>query len=158
MAFQIGDKVIHLSHGLGDIVNIEDKRVLDSTARCYEVRTPNLTVWVSIDAGGQNTLRDPTPRSKFKRLFAVLRGPVESLPEDRNERKKLLLEMLSDGQLKSVCQVVRDLSNYGREKNMGADDKSILERARNSLLAEWEFSLSVPLPEAERKLRKLLDS
>ena len=158
MAFQVGDKVIHLSHGLGDIVKIEDKTIHNSNVRCYEVRTSNLTVWVPVDAGTRHSLRDPTPRKEFTKLFAVLQEPAEALPEDRYERQKKLLAMLNDGQLISVCRVVRDLSNYASNKKLGADDKSILERARNSLLTEWVFSLSVPLSKADRALRELLDS
>jgi CarD family transcriptional regulator len=158
MVFQIGDKVIHSIHGFGDIVKIEDKMVRDLNVSCYVVRTPTLTIWVPIDAGDRHSLRAPTSKSEFENLLSILRGPNELLPDDRFERKKQLLKLLKDGQLISIFHVVRDLSSYGYNKKLNDDDRSILERAKNSLLAEWVFSLSVSLPQAEQKMGELLDS
>ena len=158
MSFQIGEKVIHVNHGIGDIVKIEDKIVHDRNVSCYVVRTPTLTVWVPIDAGDRHSLRAPTSKRAFKKLFSVLRGPNEPLPEDRLERKKQLLELLKSGQLKSICRVVRDLSSFGYERTLSEEDKSTLRRAKDSLLAEWVFSLSVPLPQASQTMDELLNS
>ena len=158
MIFQIGEKVIHLKHGIGDIVKIEGKMVHDRKVSCYVVRTPTLTVWVPIEDEGQHSLRALTSKSEFKTIFSVLRGPNEPLPEDAHERKKQLLEILQSGQLISICRVVRDLSSYGYEKKLNDGDKSILQRAKDSLLAEWAFSLSVPLTQASKKMEELLNS
>ena len=83
--FQIGEKVIHVNHGIGDIVKIEDKMVRDRKVNCYVVRTPDLTVWVPIEDGDRHSLRAPTSKREFKKLFSILRGPNEPLPEDALE-------------------------------------------------------------------------
>ena len=158
MIFKIGEKVIHLNHGIGDIVDIEDKMVRDRNVSCYVVRTPSLTVWVPVDNGDRHSLRAPTSKREFENLFSVLRGPIEPLPEDRLERKKQLLELLKSGELNSICRVVRDLSSFGHERTLSEEDKSTLRRAKDSLLAEWVFSLSVPLPQATQKMEELLNS
>ena len=51
--------------------------------------------------------------------------------------------LLKSGQLISICRVVRDLSSYGYERKLSEGDKSTLHRAKDSLLAEWVYSLSV---------------
>ena len=158
MSFQIGEKVIHVNHGIGDIVKIEDKMVHDRNVSCYVVRTPTLTVWVPLDAGDRHSLRAPTSKREFKKLFSVLRGPSEPLPRDRLERKKQLLELLKSGKLKSICRVVRDLTSFGQERNLSEEDKATLQRAKDSLLAEWVFSLSVPLTQANQTMEELLNS
>jgi CarD family transcriptional regulator len=158
MVFHIGDKVIHSIHGLGDVIEIEDKMIHDRNASCYVVRTATLTIWVPIDSGDQHSLRAPTSKSEFENLFAVLRGPCQPLPDDRIERKRKLLELLKDGQSISLCRIVRDLSSYGHEKKLSDEDRSILVRAKNSLLAEWVFSLSVPLSQARQEMGELLNS
>ena len=80
MIFQIGEKVIHVNHGIGDIVKIEDKIVHDCNVSCYVVRTPTLTVWVPIDDGDRHSLRAPISKHEFKKLFSILRDPIETLP------------------------------------------------------------------------------
>jgi CarD family transcriptional regulator len=158
MVFQVGDVVIHSIHGLGKVVRIEDKPIHGNTQSCYVVRTENLTVWVPIENGNQHSLRAPTPKREFESLYTALNGPNEPLPEDRQERKRILRELLNDGQLTSIFRVVRDLSSFGQKKKLSDEDKAMLERAVNSLLAEWVFSLSVPLAQARQKMDELLGS
>ena len=158
MIFQVGKKVIHVNHGIGDIIKIEDKMVHDRNVSCYVVRTPALTVWVPIDDGDRHSLRAPTSKREFKKLFSVLRGPVDLLPEDRLERRKKLLELLKSGQLNSICRVVRDLSSFGNDRNLSEEDKLTLHRAKDSLLAEWVYSLSIPLAQANQTMEELLNS
>ncbi len=154
MDFNIGDEVIHLVHGLGEIENIEDKTVHDHIASCYVFRTPSLTVWVPVE--DQHSLRAPKSKSEFEKLISVLQSPNEPLPEDHLKRKKQLLELVKDGQLTSICRVVRDLSEFSNTIKLNDSDKSILDRAINSLLVEWMYSLSVPLPQAQKKMAEFL--
>ena len=158
MVFQIGDKVIHSVHGLGEVVQIEDKMIHDHIQSCYVVRTHNLTIWVPVDNGDQHSLRAPSSKNEFENLFSVFHGPYEPLPEDRLERKRLLLDLLKDGQLSSIFRVVGDLSRFGNKRKLSDEDKAILERATNSLLAEWVFALSVPIAQARQQMGELLNS
>lgn len=158
MVYQVGDTVIHLVHGIGDIENIEDRKVHGDYVRCYVVRTSDLTIWVPINAEDQHTLRAPTSKNEFKNLYSVLQDQIEPLPEERLERKKQLNDLLKDGQLSSICRVVRDLSSYRNDTKLSDEDKSILERATNTLLAEWTFSLSIPLSQARQNMLEMLDN
>ena len=156
MAFQIGDKVIHNTHGLGEIVNIENKFIHERTTNCYVVRTPELTIWVPIDNNQQHTLRTPTSPEEFDRLLFILTSPSEALQEDRVLRRAQLMALLTDGQLASVCRVIRDLTHFIRTSKSNDQERSILERATKSLLAEWTYSLNVPLYQAQQAVEKLL--
>jgi hypothetical protein len=51
-----------------------------------------------------------------------------------------------------LCYVmrIRNLALCGREKRLNDNDKSTLERAQSLLIAEWMYSLSVSLAEANR--------
>jgi len=158
MDFRIGDKAIHLNHGLGEIMDIEDKTIHKHIVSCYVFRTPDLTVWVPVDTEDQNNLRAPKSKREFEDLFQVLQIQNEPLPEDHLKRNKQLLEMLKDGKLSSICRVIRDLSDYSNDIKLSDMDKSILNRAKNSLLVEWVYSLSVPLPHAQKEMAALLNS
>jgi RNA polymerase-interacting CarD/CdnL/TRCF family regulator len=52
--------------------------------------------------------------------------------------------------------VVRDLVYYKQTNKFNENDKSILERARNSLLNEWSIVLSVSVHQADQELQELL--
>ena len=89
--FQVGDKVIHWSYGLGEVIKLDEKTLAGQKARYYVVRVQNLTIWVPLDDAGKSNLRPPTPKSDFENLFAILRSPGEPLSSDRLERKTQLM-------------------------------------------------------------------
>lgn len=157
MGFQIGDKAIHWAHGLGEIVDIEEKIVHGNPTRCYVFRTASLTIWIPIDDLPQHSLRLPTRPDDFEKLFSILTAPGETLQEDRVLRKDQLMSRMRDGQLASICGVVRDLTHFKRtNKKLNDQEKNILEQATNSLLTEWAYALGLPLHQAQQEMMNLL--
>ncbi len=156
MGFHVGDKVIHSTYGLGEIVYIEEKIIREHLTNCYVIRTHDLMIWIPINDAQQQSLREPTTPDEFVRLFALLKSPGEALPTDRMQRKDALLERMRDGQLSSICTVVRDLTSFKRSAKLNDQERSLLERAMNSLLTEWIFSLRVPLSQAQQTMMELL--
>jgi RNA polymerase-interacting CarD/CdnL/TRCF family regulator len=156
MIFHIGDKVIHWIYGLGEVVHIEEKTIGGQLTNCYVVQTSDLMIWVPINDLQQRSLRVPTPPDEFERLFTILTSPNEKLLEDRALRKDQLMEKMKDGQLASICRVVRDLTHFQRSTKLNDQEKSILERAIKSLLTEWTYSLGVPLSQAHQSMMNLL--
>jgi RNA polymerase-interacting CarD/CdnL/TRCF family regulator len=156
MEFQVGDDVIHRIFGYGEITNIEDRIINESEVRCYVVQLTNMTIWVPADIPGQNSLRNPTPPKEFNKIINILTSPYEIMEEDRLLRKKHLQDQLRDGQLSSICQVVRDLTHYKQSSKLNDQEKKILEHAIDSLLTEWSHSLEISLEQAKESLQNLL--
>jgi RNA polymerase-interacting CarD/CdnL/TRCF family regulator len=156
MSFHVGDKVIHWTYGLGEIVHIEEKTILGRNTNCYVFRTPDLMIWIPINDLQQRSLRLPTPPEEFVKLYDILTSPGEKLLEDRALRKDQLMARMKDGQLASICRVVRDLTHFKRVSKLNDQEKSILERAMNSLLTEWTYSLGMPLSQAHQAMTNLL--
>jgi len=158
MSFQIGDKVIHCSFGFGEITQIELKTINGEAENCYVVQMSDMTIWIPIDDSEQTYLRVPTPPKEFMETLPIFTSPNENLSEDRVLRKKNLSDRLKDGQLSSICRVVRDLSYYRRGSKLNDQEKSILERAINSLLAEWTFTLGTTQLQAHQAMDSMLAS
>lgn len=160
MNFYKGDMVMHWSHGIGQIVNLEERALAGSKTIYYVVQMQDMTVWVPADSKVGSRLRPPTPKSRFQRLLAILSSPSERLPVDRVERKTHLLALLQDGSPESLCQVIRDLSAYHKQlgKPMNDNDQMVLRQARNTLLGEWGFVLDMTHAQAEHELYRLLTS
>ncbi len=155
MGFQIGDKVIHCTYGLGEIISFEEKDIQGSFKNCYVVRITDMLIWVPVNTQ-QQTLRRPSSPEEFEKLSAILTFPGEVLPEDRVLRKNRLSEQIKDGQLASLCKVVRDLTLYKRTKKLNDQENSILERAINSLLAEWSYAQGIYPQQARQALATIL--
>jgi len=63
---------------------------------------------------------------------------------------------LRDGQLASICRVVRDLTHFQRKTKLNDQERSILDRATKSLLAEWTYSLGIPINQAHQAMDNML--
>jgi RNA polymerase-interacting CarD/CdnL/TRCF family regulator len=156
MNFHEGDTVMHWTYGLGQIIRLEERDLAGSKALYYAVQIRDMTVWVPSDAELKHRLRPPTSKSAFKALIAILSHPGEPLPEDRQERRTLLLGMLRDGRTQSLCHIIRGLHGFQKVKALNESDQNILKQARTSLLAEWEFVLSITPAQAEHELHHWL--
>jgi len=156
--FQVGDQVIHWAHGLGVIIQLDEKSLSGRTRQYYVVEMSELTLWVPVDEISNSSLRLPTPEKDFKDLFRILASPGQPLSTDRNERRLQLIEQLKDHELASICRVVRDLTLHKRLKKMNDTDNSTLEHSQSILINEWSVALSIPTRQAEQELRKLLES
>lgn len=156
MSFRIGDTVIHCSFGLGKITQIEEKVINSQPTKCYVVRINDMTVWIPTNDSLHNSLRHPTTPDEFTKVLPILSSPNEALQEDRLLRRQQLVEQLSDGKLTSICRIVRDLTYFKRSYKLNDQEKSILERATNTLIAEWSLSLGVPQAQAHRTMESML--
>ncbi len=156
MGFQIGDKVIHCTFGFGEIIKIEEKTINGGVENCFVVQMSDMTIWVPIDDSAQTSLRAPTSQKEFIETLPILTSPTENLVDDRVLRKKQLSDRLKDGQLSSICSVVRDLSSYQRKFMLNDQERSILDRAIKSLLTEWTFSLGTTQTQARQAMESML--
>jgi len=156
MAFHVGDKIIHCSFGLGEITQIEDKVINGYTTQCYVVNISNMMIWIPTKDQEQNSLRLPTSPEEFSKVLPILSSPNEKLEDDRVLRKQHLMEQMRDGQLSSICRVVRDLTHFQRISKLNDNERAILERAIKSLLAEWSHSLGTPVNQAQLAMESML--
>lgn len=154
--YVVGEQVIHWSFGSGVIVELDEKMLSGRTRQYYVVQTRDLMLWVPITESGESSLRKLTPAKDFPKLLRILAGPGEPLPADRFVRRTQLSQMVKDGTLESICQVIRDLVNFRREKKMNDYDGAILERATNFLVDEWSTALNLPEDEVKQELSEIL--
>jgi RNA polymerase-interacting CarD/CdnL/TRCF family regulator len=158
MKFHEGDTVMHWTHGLGQVVGLEERDMFGSKNLYYAVQVRDLTVWVPSDDELQHRLRAPTAKSGFDELFAILADPGEPFPDDRHARRTLLLEYLGDGSTQSLCRIISGLHAYRRIRPLNESDRSVLKQARNALLGEWEYVLAMTPAQAEHALQEQLAS
>lgn len=157
MDFQVGDKVIHSSYGMADIVDMENKEIAGKVTRFYVVRAKDLMIWIPANSGVNGSLRLPASRSEFEGLFPILRAHSEPLSANRMERKNQIHLRIKEGNSGSLCRLVRDLSFYYKSKKLNETEHTIYERAIAFLVDEWQFAMSVTLAQARRELNQLLD-
>jgi RNA polymerase-interacting CarD/CdnL/TRCF family regulator len=158
MDFHAGDTVMHWTYGLGTVIRLEKRLLLGREAKYYAVRIGDMTVWVPEDDHLRHRLRPPTSKAAFKRLLSTISKRGEPLPQDRHERKLMLVDMLKDGRAESLCQVIRRLMAYKLIKSLNDNDQATLRRVQTALLAEWGYCLAITPAEAQIQLHRMLEA
>lgn len=158
MDFQTGDWVVHCTHGLGQVLAIEERVNNGKAALYYMIQLTDLTIWVPADENQKSRLRFPTSEAEFQSLLSTLSSPAEELPDDRRQRNLQLLDVMKDGRAQSLCRVIRDLQAYHRTHSWSEYDITLLKRAQKTLIGEWSFIRSVTLYEAEMELNRSLSA
>jgi RNA polymerase-interacting CarD/CdnL/TRCF family regulator len=158
MGFQIGDWVVHCTHGLGQVLAIEERVNNKKTALYYMIQLKDSTIWVPADENQNSRLRPPASPEEFHRLLATLSDPAEQLLSDRRQRNLQLLEMLQDGSVESMCRVLRNLVAHRRHRTWNEYDSALMDRVQKALISEWSFIFSVTPLDAQIELQRLLSA
>lgn len=154
MQFKAGDRIVHPTYGVSEVVRLEERQLAEPNKRLYYVLTADRsTVWVPVDATG---LRKLTTSTELEKGRSVLRGKPEELTPDHRERRLSISESLKGGSFQTLCQVVRDLAALSWRKSLGEADASLLKRARESLSREWAASSGIAVDEALAEVNALL--
>jgi RNA polymerase-interacting CarD/CdnL/TRCF family regulator len=156
MNYQIGDQVVHWLYGLGKVTSIDEMSLAGQTRLYYVVVIDQLTIWVPVVETGQSCLRIPTTSSDFKLLLNLFDGPGTQLPDHQHERQKELAQRMQRKTLGDICHIICDLNSRSRVQKLTRNDYSVLKRAKELLLIEWEVSLGTPHASALRELDVLL--
>ena len=118
MTFQIGETVVHPHYGAGVITEIQERHSLGPRKRYYSIELlgdPQTTVMVPLGKEESVGLRQPIPKARLSRLWRILRGEPEVLPDEHKKRYAVLEGKLQEGDVFQIAEVVRDLA-WRREK------------------------------------------
>jgi RNA polymerase-interacting CarD/CdnL/TRCF family regulator len=87
--FQVGDRIVHPSYGVGTVTEIKERHTLARGKRYYsiELRDQHGTVvMVPVGAEERMGLRRPVVEAKLGRVWRVLRDDPKALPNDHHNR------------------------------------------------------------------------
>ena len=157
--FNIGERVVHPQHGVGEVVKLEERTFgSDETRRYYEVTIPSAgsTLWVPSDPPGYG-LRKLAERSEIELCRKVLASRPAPLTDDARTRQSILTERLKQGTIRVQCEVVRDLYAFGEHKSLYGSMAGFFRQTQNVLCEEWAIVEGVTLAEAVQEVTELLE-
>lgn len=157
MQFKVGDHVIHLNHGIGQIVAIEEKQFGGAEARLfYSIVIERSTVWVPVTAEAAPLLRRLVSKKALADYRNLLRSRPVPLNPDKRQRVVELTNRLRLGSFEVQCEVIRDLTALGWPKPLGSTDATLLRKVQEGVYQEWARAEGVPVAEAVQEITELL--
>lgn len=139
LKLDVGDKVVHPSHGLGEISAIEHReiggakgeffiiRILDNGMRVMVPRT-------SAQAAGLRPVMSAKDADKVLETMKAREVAVDLQPWSR--RFRAYTEMIKSGQPNEVAKVLRDMYRLKFDKELSFGERRLLDQAKSLLLKE----------------------
>ena len=155
--FEIGERVVHPQHGVGQVVRLEDKEFeRGRSRRYYEIDIPGgSTVWVPVEQSNSG-LRRLARKQDLNQCREILKAKPLPLTEDGKVRQSVLVDHLRQGTIAAQCEVVRDLSAFVSHKPAYGTMPAFLEAMLRVLSQEWAIVEEIPVPEAMIEISSLL--
>ena len=154
--FNVGDHIVHPAHGVGQIVEIEEKQFSEKGADLYyKVASAKRTIWIPVEAN-EVELRRVTAKNELDRYRKLLKSPPVPLEKNHHRRHLALINRLKQGSFQILCEIVRDLTAWGRRKPLGRTDATTLQKTQQSLYQEWAKAAGISTLEAIKEIDSLL--
>ena len=150
LTFEIGDKVVYSTHGIGEIVNIESHTIACQDLKVYVISmfNPKISIKVPCHKVKNSCLRHLTDKSKLNEVFNILqsRNPCVIPYKSKSKRFNDYKEKLNSGHLSELGMVVRDL--YSEDLSLVSySQKSLYESALNRLAHELSILKGIEMNE-----------
>jgi CarD family transcriptional regulator len=158
--FDIGDKVVHPTHGAGQVKGIKEQDLLEQYQRYYviDLAVDSRTLMIPVSNAEEIGLRSISREAVLSKVWRILSRTGEALSDDYKKRQERIQEKLKTGEVIKIAEVVRDLSTLKREEHLTSFDTKLLERAQQFLASEVALVEEVQVSEAERMIYETLDN
>jgi CarD family transcriptional regulator len=155
--FQVGDKIVHPSHGAGVIAAVEQRDLVDEFSRYYviELTSQEMRLMVPVRMAEEIGLRRVAGDERSKKILAILESNPEALPDDFKKRQAHLMERLREGDAETLAVVVRDMARRSSEKTYSPTEARLYDQARNMLAGELSLALGLELEAALAQISQL---
>lgn len=156
--FGIGDKVVYPMHGAGVIEAIEEREVLGEIRQYYVMHIPvgNMKVFIPMDNVDSLGIRQVITRSEVPEVMKILENESKLPMLAWNRRYRANMDRIKSGDVFSVAEVVRSLSQREREKGLSTGEKKMYDNACQILVSELVLAEDIQVEEMRKRLKGLL--
>lgn len=136
---QVGDKVVHPAHGLGEILAIEQREIGGTKGEFFIIRILDngMRVMVpraSAQSAGLRPVMSAKEADKVLETMKAREVAVDLQPWSR--RFRAYTEMIKSGSPHEVAKVLRDMYRLKFDKELSFGERRLLDQAKSLLLKE----------------------
>lgn len=155
--FQVGEKVVYPSHGVGEITEIESQTIADTKLEVYVISFPQdkMTLRVPVSKATASGLRTLANKSSINEVYTILNSKPKRGNKMWSRRAQEYEAKINSGEIEAVAEVVRDLyKNVDNDRSYS--ERTIYESALNRLASEIAILENTAEAAATDKLVELL--
>jgi len=159
-AYQIDQRVVYPSQGVGRILEIREKAFKDSKILYYIIylEFSDMTVMVPIDKANILGLRPIVRKDEAELALSFISEDYAPIPTDWKLRYQMNLDLLKKGSIMDIASVVRSLYHRSKIKELPILERKLYDSAINLLQDEIAYSLGKPKGEIAELIHARLES
>ena len=156
--FRVGQKAVYPCHGVGTIEDIQQRDIGGFKQDFYvlKIHSTGAKVMVPTSAARTSGLRSVIEEPQVKVIYDILKSPSKRSRATWNRRFRALNDKLQTGRLEDIAEVLRDLSNLRRDKDLSFGEKKMLEKAREMIVNEISASRGQEASSVEIEINSIL--
>lgn len=156
--FEVGDKVVHPTHGAGVVASIEERQLVDEFHTYYVINlaASDMTLMVPVRTAEQIGLRPVARPAQVAAIYETLSSIPQELVNDFKQRQAALAEQLKSGDILDVARVVRDLHWRNAEHPLSPTESRQLDSAKQQLASELSLAEDIEVEKAMARIDALL--
>ncbi|MCL5036156.1 MAG: hypothetical protein M1269_03460 [Chloroflexi bacterium] len=150
-----GQKVVHALYGIGQIEQVEEKKILGTIAKYATISFQNdrLKILVNMDQKNE-LLRELITKKDVPKIYRFLKNCKNILPVKSSDRYNVNLEKLKGADIYKLAEVIKDLAMLSREKKLTPKELSMLKQSKKMMSLE----ISYVTGKDEEEIESILDT
>jgi CarD family transcriptional regulator len=156
--FKVGDMAVHPSHGVGEVVAVEQREFGTTTTTCYVLKIidTGLKVMIPTEAASRVGLRAVMKKREAEKILDILRAPEVAVDlQPWNRRFRAYTEMLKSGLPSEIAKVLRDMYRLKFDKDLSFGERRLLDQARSLLIQELALAKKVAAKSIEGEIQQI---
>jgi CarD family transcriptional regulator len=159
-AFQVDQKIVYPSQGVGVIKSIEEKPFKEQKILYYVIylEVSDMTIMVPVDKAEGLGIRPIVAKDEALRALELISEDYEPIPSDWKLRYQMNLDLLKKGSVMDIAAIVRSLYHRSKVKELPILERKLYDSALKLLEDEVSFSLRKNKEEVENMIFTRLES
>ena len=159
MKFEIHQKVVYPSQGVGKITDIVQRKFKDEMLTYYVIflEVSDMTVMVPVKRVDELGIRAIVSAEEAQHAIDMMGEAVEPVTSDWKLRYQMNLDLLKKGTVSDIATIVRCLYHRRKVKELPILERKLYDSAKKLLEDEISFALDKPVQEVEALLLAKLE-
>ena len=161
LTFKVGDMAVHPAHGVGEVVEIEQRELGGRKSTCFVLKIidTGLKVMVPTDAAERVGLRPVMKKREADKILDILKAPEVAVDvQPWNRRFRAYTEMLKSGLPGEIAKVLRDMYRLKFDKDLSFGERRLLDQARSLLIQELALAKKVSRSTIEGQIQEIFSA
>ena len=158
-SFQVDQKIVYPSQGVGIIKSIEQKKFNGAKIPYYVIyiEASDMTIMAPVDKAAELGIRSTVSKDEAQKALELIGQAFEPIPSDWKLRYQMNLDLLKKGSIKDIASIVRSLYHRSKVKELPILEKKLYDSAQRLLEDELSISLRKSKKEVEDLIHERLE-